>query len=74
MGLSAATVKPPYLIYAWAILCRGSVAVVLMLDFPFSGGITVNLGPLRRCRLPLARQASLTPSAATIPENLDLHS
>ena len=46
VGLSAATVKPPYLIYAWAFLAAVSVAVVLMLDFPFSGGITVNLGPL----------------------------
>jgi len=46
VGLSALTVKPPYLMYAWAFLAAVSVAVVLMLDFPFSGGITVNLGPL----------------------------
>ncbi len=46
VGLSALTVKPPYLMYAWALLSAVSVAVVLMLDFPFSGGITVNLGPL----------------------------
>jgi len=39
-------VKPPYLMYAWAFLAAVSVAVVLMLDFSFSGGITVNLGPL----------------------------
>jgi len=46
VGLSALTAKPPYLMYAWAFLAAVSVAVVLMLDFPFSGGITVNLGPL----------------------------
>src|SRR5262245_53670888 len=46
VGLSALTVKPPYLMYAWALLAAVSVAVVLMLDFPFSGGITVNLEPL----------------------------
>ncbi len=47
VGMSALTVKPPYLMYAWAFLAAVSVAVVLMMDFPFSGGITVNLGPLR---------------------------
>jgi hypothetical protein len=46
VGMSALTVKPPYLMYAWAFLAAVSVAVVLMMDFPFSGGITVNLGPL----------------------------
>jgi len=46
VGFSALTVQPPYLMYAWALLAAVSVAVVLMLDFPFSGGITVNLGPL----------------------------
>jgi hypothetical protein len=44
--MSALTVKPPYLMYAWAFLAAVSVAVVLMIDFPFSGGIAVNLGPL----------------------------
>lgn len=47
VGMSALTVKPPYLMYAWAFLAAVSVAVVLMIDFPFSGGITVNLAPLR---------------------------
>jgi hypothetical protein len=47
VGLSALTANPPYLMYAWALLAAVSVAVVLMLDFPFSGGITVNLGPLK---------------------------
>ena len=46
VGMAALTVKPPYLMYAWALLSAVSVAVVLMMDFPFSGGITVNLGPL----------------------------
>jgi hypothetical protein len=46
VGLSALNVNPPYLMYAWALLASVSVAVILMLDFPFSGGITVNLGPL----------------------------
>jgi hypothetical protein len=46
VGMSALTVKPPYLMYAWAFLAAVSVAVVLMMDFPFSGGVTVNLGPL----------------------------
>jgi hypothetical protein len=46
VGMSALTVKPPYLMYAWAFLAAVSVAVVLMIDFPFSGGVTVNLGPL----------------------------
>ena len=46
VGMSALTVRPPYLMYAWAFLAAVSVAVVLMIDFPFSGGITVNLGPL----------------------------
>ncbi len=32
--------------YAWAFLAAVSVAVVVMIDFPFSGAITVNLGPL----------------------------
>ncbi|MBV9091523.1 MAG: DUF4239 domain-containing protein [Mycobacteriaceae bacterium] len=47
VGLSSLTVRPPYMMYAWALLAAVSVAVVLMLDFPFSGGITVDLGPLR---------------------------
>ena len=47
VGLSSLTVRPPYLMYAWALLAAVSVAVVLMLDFPFSGGITVDLGPLK---------------------------
>ena len=46
VGISALTVKRPYLMYAWAFLAAVSVAVVLMMDFPFSGGVTVNLGPL----------------------------
>jgi hypothetical protein len=46
VGMSALTVKPPYLMYAWAFLAAVSVAVVLMIDYPFSGGITVSLGPL----------------------------
>ena len=46
VGMSALTVKRPYLMYAWAFLAAVSLAVVLMIDFPFSGGITVNLGPL----------------------------
>jgi hypothetical protein len=46
VGMSALTVKPRYLMYAWAFLAAVSVAVVLMIDFPFSGGVTVNLGPL----------------------------
>ena len=46
VGMSALTVRPPYLMYAWAFLAAVSVAVVLMIDYPFSGGITVNLGPL----------------------------
>ena len=46
VGMSALTVKPPYLMYAWAFLAAVSVAVVVMIDFPFSGGVTVNLGPL----------------------------
>ena len=46
VGMSALTVKWPYLMYAWAFLGAVSVAVVLMMDFPFSGGVTVNLGPL----------------------------
>jgi hypothetical protein len=46
VGVSALTVERPYLTYAWAFLAAVSLAVVLMIDFPFSGGITVNLGPL----------------------------
>jgi len=46
VGMSALTVKWPYLMYAWAFLAAVSLAVVLMIDFPFSGGVTVNLGPL----------------------------
>ena len=57
--MSALTVKPPYLMYAWAFLAAVSVAVVLMMDFPFSGGITVNLWTAEGCcRLHLALQAS----------------
>jgi hypothetical protein len=47
VGMSALTVRPPYLMYAWAFLAAVSLAVVVMIDFPFSGAITVNLGPLR---------------------------
>ena len=46
VGMSALTVKRPYLMYGWAFLAAVSVAVVLMIDFPFNGGVTVNLGPL----------------------------
>ena len=46
VGMSALTVRPPYLMYAWAFLAAVSVAVVLMIDYPFSGGVTVSLGPL----------------------------
>ena len=34
VGFSALTVKPPYLMYAWALLAAVSVAVVLMLGSP----------------------------------------
>jgi hypothetical protein len=46
VGMAALTAKPPLLMFAWAFLSAVSVAVVLMMDFPFSGGVTVNLGPL----------------------------
>ena len=46
VGMSALTVKRPYLMYAWAFFAAVSLAVVLMIDFPFSGGVTVDLGPL----------------------------
>lgn len=46
VGMSALTVKRPYLMYAWAFIAAVSVAVVLMIDFPFGSGIGVNLGPL----------------------------
>lgn len=46
VGMSALTVERPYLMYAWAFIASVSVAVVLMIDFPFDSGIGVNLGPL----------------------------
>ena len=46
VGMSALTVERPHLMYAWAFLAAVSLAVVLMIDFPFGGGIGVNLGPL----------------------------
>lgn len=46
VGMSALTVERPYLMYAWAFIAAVSVAVVLMIDFPFGSGIGVNLGPL----------------------------
>ena len=46
VGMSALTVERPYLMYAWAFVAALSLAVVLMIDFPFGSGIGVNLGPL----------------------------
>jgi hypothetical protein len=47
VGMSALTVERPHLMYAWAFIAAVSLAVVLMIDFPFGGGIGVSLGPLR---------------------------
>ena len=46
VGMSALTVERPFLMYAWAFMAAVSLAVVLMIDFPFGSGIGVNLGPL----------------------------
>ncbi len=46
MGTSAATVNRPTLMYAWAFVGGLSLAMVLLLDFPFGGPIHVSLAPL----------------------------
>jgi hypothetical protein len=46
MGASAAEVDRPYLMYGWAFVSAIALSLVLTLDLPFRGGITVNMGPL----------------------------
>lgn len=46
MGVSAAGVVRPYLMYGWAFVSAIALAVILTLDVPFRGAITVNLAPL----------------------------
>lgn len=46
-GIASADVERPVLTYAWAFVAALSVAVVLMLDAPFSGSITVSPEPLQ---------------------------
>ncbi|MFI0432851.1 MAG: hypothetical protein ACH36H_06885 [Candidatus Nanopelagicales bacterium] len=46
MGTAAATVERPTLMYGWAFLSGLSLTMVLMLDYPFGGAISVNLAPV----------------------------
>lgn len=46
MGSAAAEVERPYLMYGWTLVSAIALALVLTLDLPFRGGITVNMGPL----------------------------
>lgn len=46
MGTAAATVERPTLMYGWAFVGALSLALVLLLDYPFGGGISVNLEPV----------------------------
>lgn len=46
MGSAAAEVDRPYLMYGWALVSAIALALILTLDLPFRGGITVNMGPL----------------------------
>lgn len=47
MGASAAEVSRPYLMYGWALVSAIALSLVLTLDGPFRGAITVNMGPLQ---------------------------
>jgi hypothetical protein len=46
MGVAAVPVNRPSLMYAWAFVAGLSLAMVLLLDFPFGGAIQVSLAPL----------------------------
>lgn len=46
MGVAAAEVERPYLMYGWALVSAVALALLLSLDAPFRGAITVNMGPL----------------------------
>lgn len=46
MGSAAAEVDRPYLMYGWTLVSAIALSLVLTLDLPFRGGITVNMGPL----------------------------
>lgn len=46
MGVAAAGVFRPYLMYGWALVLAIAMALVLTLDVPFGGGIRVNMGPM----------------------------
>ncbi|MDQ1250238.1 MAG: hypothetical protein QG597_4617 [Actinomycetota bacterium] len=54
MGISAATVNKPTLMYAWAFVAGLSLAMVLLLDFPFGGAIEVSLAPLQSVQQSIA--------------------
>lgn len=46
MGVAAAEVVRPYLMYGWALVLAIAMALVLTLDVPFGGGIRVNMRPM----------------------------
>lgn len=46
MGVSAAQVLRPYLMYGWAFVSAIALTVVLTLDVPFQGAVKVNMAPL----------------------------
>lgn len=46
MGISASIVPRPTLMYGWAFVAGLSLSVVLLLDYPFGGGLAVNVEPL----------------------------
>lgn len=46
MGGSAAEVSRPYLMFGWALVSAIALSLVLTLDGPFRGALTVNMGPL----------------------------
>jgi hypothetical protein len=46
MGVSAAQVIRPYLMYGWAFVSAIALTVVLTLDLPFQGAIKVNMAPM----------------------------
>ena len=57
-AFASADVERPVLTYAWAFVAALSVAVVLMLDAPFSGSITVSPEPCRWRSGPSAADAT----------------
>lgn len=55
MGTAAATVERPTLMYGWAFVAALSLTMVLLLDYPFGGDISVNLAPVAQVAQAVAK-------------------